>query len=301
MSGNGLDQLERLNRLREAGALTNDEFEQQKQAILSGEARPASRRRLLLIGAGLATALGVAAASAYWAGGVEPQDGNALAASDYGSVTAPSAPEAPDENATAAAPLPSSPSELLRFATSDEVIGINPAHLEQRLGVPKEKDEGYLLFDVGACSIYYWSSGSRVEGFALDVGPSCTPTIRGYRVSPSTTFGDLLRNDSSGGFTADCLYNCGNLADPVVDLTYRGSHATNFITVRYAASAYQSFEALELWEQDVRQGLGLSEYEFPPDDAPFNCVSNPSTGVRRIMARMRVASVAVTGGEFSPC
>ena len=47
------------------------------------------------------------------------------------------------------------------------------------------------------------------------------------------TFGDI-RQGFGGDFDADCLKLCGNAADPVVSLTYQGSHADNFNNL-YAA------------------------------------------------------------------
>ncbi|WP_181815811.1 hypothetical protein [Alteripontixanthobacter maritimus] len=108
-----------------------------------------------------------------------------------------------------------------------------------------------MAFELGSCTVYYWSAGSRITGFTVDVGPSCSPTIRGTRIGPRTTFGKILNRDNLGQFTADCIYSCGNAADPVVGLTYRASHATGFISVQYSTSADQSDEAIELWEREV--------------------------------------------------
>ncbi len=301
MSEDNLSQLERLNRLREAGALSDSEFEDQKQAILDGKARSGSRRPSLLIGAGIVAVIGAVFLLLFWYQGGDA-DGNPTASPPVEPSQSALAPQ----DATSQSPTPEatptvSAGDRLTFATSDQVIGTNPAYLEQSLGIPREKSTGYLVFEVGGCTISYSASGSRITGFWVDVGPSCSPTIRGNRISPQTTFGDILSGANWGQFSADCIYSCGNAADPVIDLSYRGSRATNFISVRYSTSYDQASDALDLWEKGVRRELGLSEYETPSDYEPFNCVSNPPADARRLMPRMGVRSVSVSGDEVGPC
>lgn len=298
MSDDNLSQLERLNRLREAGALSDSEFEDQKQAILAGKTRSGLS---LLIGAGIVAVIGVILLTLFWTQGGNDDDLNAFASSVEPSQSELETQDAPNPSPTPEATPTVSASDQLTFATSDQVIGTNPEYLEQRLGVPREKGTGYLVFELGGCTISYSASGSRITGFWVDVGPSCSPTIRGTRITPQTTFGDLLRRENWGQFTADCLYGCGNAADPVIDLSYRGSRATNFISIRYSTSYDQASDALSMWEQGVRRELGLSEYESPLDYEPFNCVSNPPADARRLMPRMRVRSISVTGDEVGPC
>lgn len=302
MSEDNLSQLERLSRLRETGALTESEFEDQKQSILAGRSQSASLRLSHLVGAGIVAAIGVAMLVLYLTRGGDT-NGSPTSASPSvkSSLVAPSALIDPSVSTTPEAAPTVATNDRLSFATSDAVIGTNPAYLEQRLGVPREKGTGYLVFELGGCTISYSASGSRITGFTVAVGPSCSPTIRGKRISPRTTFGEILSRDNWGRFTADCIYMCGNAADPVIDLSYRGSRATNFISIRYSTSYDQASDALDLWEQGVRRELGLSEYESPPDYEPFNCVSNPPADARRLMPRMRVRSISVSGDEVGPC
>ncbi|PZU14385.1 MAG: hypothetical protein DI591_12035 [Citromicrobium sp.] len=302
MSDDSLSQLERLNRLREAGALSDSEFEDQKQAILAGNSQSGSGRPSFLMGAGIVAVIGATLLVLVWTqSGTNRADPAAVASpaelsqGELAVLDAPSQSPTPENTPTVSA------GDRLTFATSDQVIGTNPAYLEQRLGIPREKGAGFLVFELGGCTVSYSASGSRITGFTVDVGPSCSPTIRGNRITSRTTFGELLRRESWGRFTSDCIYSCGNAADPVMDLSYRGSHATNFISIRYSTSADQASDALTLWEQGVRRDLGLSEYESPLDYEPFNCVSNPPADARRLMPRMTVRSISVTGDEVGPC
>ena len=302
MSGDNLSQLERLNRLREAGALSDSEFEEQKQSILTG--KPASRfsRPMLIGGAAIIAVIGVAVLLSLWVSDSDPIETSASASPSVEATAAPlSEPPPPTATETPEVAPTISENARLSFATSDEVLGTNPAYLEQRLGVPKEKSANHLAFELGGCTVYYWSAGSRISGFSVDVGPSCSPTIRGHRIGPRTTFGEIVNRDTSGQFTADCIYACGNAADPVVGLTYRASHATGFISVQYLTDAGQASDAIDLWEQGMRRELGLSEYESPPDFEPFNCVSNPPANARRLFPRMTVRSVSVGRDQSGPC
>jgi|LauGreSuBDMM15SN_2_FD.fasta_scaffold14421_2 uncharacterized protein YgiM (DUF1202 family) len=193
------------------------------------------------------------------------------------------------------------PVNNLSFATSDAVIGVNPAYLEQKLGVPREKSKGSSVFEVGGCTINYRYDDNGVTGFYLDITRSCQPTIRGRKVSPNTTFGSLLAMEKWGKYLASCLYSCGNAADPVIDLSYPGSRSTGFISISYSTDYDQSSVAMGVWEQSLRRSLGLGEFDTPEDTEAFSCVQNPPANVRKLLPRMTVKSVWVTNDDGPSC
>lgn len=186
-----------------------------------------------------------------------------------------------------AAPAP------LAFATSTEVLGLNPGYLEKRLGVPKEKKASYIVFEVGGCTISYGIDKGSVTRFDVDVSQNCQPTIQGVKVTPQTTYGQVFGREAWGKYLASCLYGCGNAADPIVYLTYPGSRATGFVSVNYATDYDQVSSALDLWEKAVRRQRGLGEFETPDDYEAFSCVSEPPAEVITLLRKARVRSVSL--------
>lgn len=130
MSADSLSQLERLNKLREAGALSDSEFEDQKQAILAGRSRSGSPRPSLLIGAGVVAVIGAILLVLFWTqSGTTGGDPRAVA-----SPAEPSQGELAVLDAPSQSPIPEttptvSAGDRLTFATSDQVIGTNPTYL----------------------------------------------------------------------------------------------------------------------------------------------------------------------------
>lgn len=63
------------------------------------------------------------------------------------------------------------------FATATDVIGMNPAYLERRLGPAKYKDTPYWTFQIGGCEITYNVDGGRVQGYEFKLRPRCESSI----------------------------------------------------------------------------------------------------------------------------
>lgn len=283
---NNIDNLERLNRLRESGALTKEEFEHEKIKLISGKNHilktnisKFSTILLILILSVIALAIFI------WS-----KKGKEVEIATKEAVAAGNVIDGPTLEATVEKVNPAP----LAFATSAEVLSLNPDYLEQRLGVPKEKNASFMVFEVGGCTILYGINKGSVTGFDVDVSKDCQPTIHGIKVTPQTTYGQILSRETGGVYRASCLTDCGNAADPVVYLTYAGSRATGFIDVNYSTDYDQISSALDLWEQEVRKQLGLDEFESPDDYEAFQNVANPPVDVISLLSKARVRSVSMS-------
>jgi len=279
-----LRRLSELNTLREAGALTSGEFEQEKAKLLSSK----KFTRMASLAVALTLILG---AVALWLllplHSADPSNPTATAG--------PAATQAADGVWPSSVAQSAQPGEdVLKFATSNEVIGINPAYLETKLGTPREKSNWRIVFDVSGCRISYDLENKEVTSFETDIDQRCHPTIGGVRITPQTTYGQLLHRDSVGGYVASCLTDCGNAADPTIDLSYPGSRATTFISIDYSADFDQVASALERWEQAVRQIQGLGPTDTAADFDTFMCVTDPPSDVLTLLANVKVTSVRVS-------
>ena len=295
-----VESLERLDRLRQTGVLTDEEFQIQKRKLLDDKATDFPDRKMkLLLWTGLIIFTLIAALTFSWA--TLTKDGP-MTKSEAENIAKPNAP--PARGPTAPSEMPEA--KILRFvplafATSNKVIGLNPNYLEARLGIPREKNETNLVFEVGGCTISYLIERGAVAGFDIDLIEPCQPDVQGKKISNQTIFSDLRDGEPWGTYIADCLTSCGNAADPTISLTYPGTRSNGFISVSYSASYQQVSKSLELWEKSVRRKMGIGELDLPDDYDAFSCVSGPPSEVVSLLRNANVQSVHVSNTKRGGC
>jgi hypothetical protein len=163
-------------------------------------------------------------------------------------VAACSKPAAPAGNAAAnataavrAAAPAAAPSPRLAQIFTPDVLGSNVAFLETITGPAFRTDGSDRTYKVDGCEIVVGASNGKIDNIGIDgYSPRCSFPIAQYfaggydhPVPPLPTFGDIERG-LGGTYIATCLRLCGNGTDPLVELTYQGSHADNFNNL-YAA------------------------------------------------------------------
>jgi hypothetical protein len=302
MSTEDLDQIARLFRLRESGALTQAEFEAEKARVLNeqdsapldGEApgaepivpvayAPASpaddamyrdkppRSRLPLVPILLATILVIVAAVGWYVmrgntATVEPDvASNAVSPAPAPSLTVAAAPQANAEQSAAS---------LYQWATSIEPLGVTPNYLTSKLGTPRRREGSTLDFVVAGCDIRYETQGSAISYFDAEVSPSCKPSLTGLNAAtainlPQATSLAAVERKAGGLIVADCLEMCGNAADPAQYLFIQGPHADNFINVAIVADP-QASKGTEKWALAIRTAHNLSVDDELPAQS-FQC------------------------------
>jgi hypothetical protein len=295
-----IENLERLDRLRQTGVLTDEEFQIQKRKLLDGKVTNVpDHKNKLLWWVGLMISTIIAAVALSWA--TLKQD-DAIAKGETKNTGTPNARTAIGPTAASEKPE-AKPQKFvpLAFATSSKVIGLNPDYLEVRLGIPREKNGSSLVFDVGGCIISYLIENGAVAGFDIDLVGPCQPDIQGKRISNQTMFSDLRDGEPWGAYVADCLTGCGNAADPTISLSYPGTRSNGFISVTYSAKYQQVSKSLELWEKSVRRKLGIGEYDLPENYDNFSCVSGPPAEVISLLRNANVQSVHVSNTKRGGC
>lgn len=188
-------------------------------------------------------------------------------------------------------PMEDEVSGNLRFAVSKETLGLNPAFLEQRLGVPKIKNAYQMEFELEGCSLNYGLDGTRVISISAVIDSDCRIAIDERTISSDTTFGDIYVEWAR--YIADCFADCGNAYDPSVSLRLNGSRSNGFISISYGADYYDTSNAQDVWANELRQRLGLGPFENPTDYEAMHCVQNPSPRVKSILAEVKVTRVYI--------
>lgn len=154
---------------------------------------------------------------------------------------APANAALPAANAAAAAPAPTAGSAKLAQIFTPDILNANVAYLETLTGPAFSTEGSDRTYKVDGCKLIVGVKGGRIDNIGIEgYSPRCSFSIAQYfgqapgQTLPAyPTFGDI-KGMMGGSFGADCLTSCGNAADPVVSLSYQGSHADNFNNL-YAA------------------------------------------------------------------
>jgi hypothetical protein len=142
---------------------------------------------------------------------------------------------------------------LAKIFTPD-ILGANVAYLEANVTGPAFSTSGAdRIYKVDGCKVIVGAVNGRIVNVGIEgMSGRCSFPIAQYFASgydhpvpPYPTFGDI-KQGFGGSFDADCLALCGNAADPVVSLSYQGSHADNFDNL-YAAISIGEDPALDAY------------------------------------------------------
>ncbi len=207
-------------------------------------------------------------------------------------------------NAAATAPAATPSAKLAQIFTPD-VIGSNVAFLETITGPAFRTDGSDRTYKVDGCQIIVGATAGKIDNIGI-VGYSqrCSFPIAqyfagGYQypVPNNPTFGDIKRG-FGGSYGADCLMSCGNAADPVVSLSYQGSHADNFNNLEASLSIADepALSAYEDWGEKLAAKYG-QDYVLA---AKFNTGDNLDDVASRDFAPIRPDTIRVGGNLSGP-
>ncbi|WP_277968065.1 SHOCT domain-containing protein [Sphingomonas echinoides] len=291
-----LGKLEQLNRLRESGALTQEEFDREKAVILAaGQAKTSNNGLKIAIAAAIIAAVIIVA---ILGGRNVSAPGNQAEQQEASepSTSIASTQEAELVGDTIAPPISvaaPTPSTTLDWAFSEQIIGLNPTYIEGKLGPAKSKGGGSWEFDVKGCTVTYAVTGGEITSVSTFAKAGCQPKVMGTTITPQTTFAQL--KGSYDIIRSSCIENCGNAADPTIELYKPGSHASNFIEVVYSSRYGDAQQkAMDLWVKAIRTGHGKDPDEFDSSDYEwFQCVSKPDASVVRALAPEQVGHVTI--------
>lgn len=127
------------------------------------------------------------------------------------------------------------------WATSRDVLGVNPAFAEKKLGPAKRKEkwgatQANWTFEIGGCEVKYLIEDEEVGAFTVALAQSCTPSFKGFsglegRVARGATFGELSKGLPGGDWRADCLGNCGEGDKSSLFYVQQGGRSSGFIAI----------------------------------------------------------------------
>lgn len=293
-----LNRLEKLQELRQSGALSDDEFLVQKERLFASESQPSSQPKIILVLGGIALVV-ISITLGYLAAQRETEPYSRALANNTPDTDAPDL-AVPIEPATDPRAKAAPAAVGFQWAMNSTVIGLNPAFVESKLGVAKKKSANALIFDVEGCQVDYGVEGNKIVSAHSDVSGRCQPVIDGRKVTPSTTFGSVAGTYSK--LISDCIFSCGNAADPTIDLYTAGYHANGFIDVIYHGGYSDiSSEAMDQWANAIRRQHGVADDDWSNSNFEwFSCVTDAPLDVSKPMRAERVRGVTI-GRDINYC
>lgn len=144
-------------------------------------------------------------------------------------------------NAAAPAAPPSQDDLNWIWATSRDVLGVNPAFAEKKLGPAKRKErwsetQANWTFEIGGCEVKYLIEDDEIGAFTVPLAQSCTPSFKGLaglegKAARGTNFADLLPGLPGGDWRSDCLESCGNAYAPSLFYVAEGGRSAGFVAI----------------------------------------------------------------------
>src|SRR5690606_14136617 len=115
--------------------------------------------------------------------------------------------------------------------TIDQMMGVQVAYLESKLGPARTVQDKERTYEIGDCTVRVSADGGEVVGYAVPMTPACSTqalvALKYYDLPQKIdlTMGEFAAARGNVDFKADCLTLCGNAADPWVHLESLGPRA----------------------------------------------------------------------------
>jgi len=195
---------------------------------------------------------------------------------------------------------PAQAEEGYEWATNSRIIGMNPDYVEKVLGPPMYKHDGNWTYDFNGCEVTYIFDGATIDTLTAVIKENCQPVINGKRLTPATTFADV--GIDNGMIQADCIFSCGNAADPTIDLFFQGYRANGGIEIIYRGNYSDAQSAaMDLWVDSIRRERGIAPDDFTYREGVFDCVSSPPAGVNALLRNETITAVTLGADVNTYC
>jgi hypothetical protein len=190
----------------------------------------------------------------------------------------------------------------LRELFQSETLGVRVAYLESRTGPAMHvyQNAGGLEvrdYKVDGCKVSAGVKASDVRFLRLDLTPRCNFNLgaflgKGFQSTNGMTIGGFAKG-LSGGFRvqSDCVENCGNNAEPVVDFNWEGAHSDNFVNLTLGVTLVNgpSLNGASKWTAAMQKQDG-DDYVL---HTRFNCDRKWDTAALQYFAAAKVDAVTI--------
>ncbi|WP_415289275.1 hypothetical protein RSD66_05355 [Brevundimonas sp. S1H14] len=211
---------------------------------------------------------------------------------------APAKAEGPAET-----PAPAAASAASGAPTIDQMMGVQVAYLESKLGPARTVQDKQRTYEIGDCTVRVSADGGEVVGYAVPMTPVCSTqalaALKDYDLPQKIdlTMGEFAAARGNVDFKADCLTLCGNAADPWVHLESAGPRATPGIR----ASAVMVSDATIDASFRIRDAIKAAKGEDYVIDTTFNCSADFDQLAIRELKTVRIDEIEVGYVPYGGC
>ncbi|MGS1108231.1 hypothetical protein ACVCNH_18400 [Achromobacter anxifer] len=166
---------------------------------------------------------------------------------------------------------------IAQAATVQEVfngkmLGKSQAHFETIAGAPQESYGDDRVFDVQGCLITATIQSGKVSALSMEPSETCRPDLASFIGESAPKPGQKLTPAAFGSnltYTADCLTDCGNAADPWVYASWTAPRAAGGreVMLGFVQAGDEALDAAEKWAMQMEKAEG-KDYLL---NNQFNC------------------------------
>lgn len=177
----------------------------------------------------------------------------------------------------------------------DQMMGVQVAYLESKLGPAKTISGQTRTYEIGACTVEVRTDGSEIAGYVVPMTPACSAqalaALKTYDLPEKIdlTMGEFAQARQNVEFKADCLSLCGNAADPSVYLESAGPRVSPGIRAEAVMVTDATIDASTRIENAIKAAKG-EDYVI---DTRFNCSSEFNTLAVQELKSVRIDQIEV--------
>lgn len=281
-----IDELERLEKLREKGSLTEEEFAQAKRALLNKKSRAS------ILATAAVALLAVIAVATIWLV-IRPKEIQLRTEQGRFSASAAqntdSAMTTEEEKSQPAVP-PTAPKSKYQQLVSTTLIGGNLPFFESISGPARQVIGDGHRYEIDGCDVWVETEGATIKSITSEISGRCNPDL-GYQLN-GRTLAQAASHFGNGRYSASCLRSCGNAVDPSYSLEIDGYHANNWISYRFEGMADSDgdYDRLFAWAAKMERERG-EDYVIM---GRYHCDNRYASEAASAIRDFRVTSVTIT-------
>lgn len=153
-----------------------------------------------------------------------------------------------------------------------DMLGTNQRYFESIAGVPRESFGNDHIFRVQNCQITATIGNGKVTALRMDLAKGCQPDLQSFIGEDAPKVGQPITPGAFGRglrYTADCLSQCGNAADPSAYALWSAPRSSGAVEVLLEMVLVdgKALDAADQWETQMKEAAG-EDYVM---NTKFNC------------------------------
>lgn len=152
------------------------------------------------------------------------------------------------------------------------MLGTDQRYFESIAGVPRESSGNDHVFVVQNCQITATIGNGKVSALRMELAKGCEADLRSFIGEDAPRAGQTITPGVFGRgqrYTADCLTQCGNAADPSAFALWTAPRSSGGMEVlmEMVLAGDKALDAADQWEAQMKKAVG-EDYVL---NTKFNC------------------------------